>query len=98
MDQNVAFAIEKLKVGEFTKPMPFATKDGKQAYRILYLKTRTLPHRGNLIDDYQRIQGMALVKKQQDAIQLWIKKKVVNTFVSISDDYKKCSYKNKWVN
>ncbi|OFY82501.1 MAG: hypothetical protein A3F72_00160 [Bacteroidetes bacterium RIFCSPLOWO2_12_FULL_35_15] len=98
MDQNVAFAIEKLKVGEFTKPMPFTTRDGKQAYRILYLKTRTLPHRGNLIDDYQRIQGMALVKKQQDAIQVWIKKKVGNTFISIVDDYKKCSYTNKWVN
>lgn len=98
MDQNVAFAIEKLKVGEFTKPMPFTTRDGKQAYRILYLKTRTSPHRGNLIDDYQRIQGMALVKKQQDAIQVWIKKKVGNTFISIVDDYKKCIYTNKWVN
>lgn len=98
MDQTVAFAIEKLKVGEFTKPMPMTSQDGKQAYRIVYLKTRTSPHQANLTDDYQKIQGAALAKKQQEAIQTWIKKKSVNMFVSITEDYKNCKFDNKWVN
>jgi peptidyl-prolyl cis-trans isomerase SurA len=98
MDQNVAFAIDKLKVGEFTKPMPMAGHDGKQAYRILYLKTRTSPHRANLTDDYQKMQAMALAQKQQEAIQKWIKKKAVNTYIRIADDYKNCTFKNKWMN
>ncbi|MES2593313.1 MAG: peptidylprolyl isomerase [Bacteroidota bacterium] len=98
MDQTVAFAIDKLKVGEFTKPMPMTSQDGKQAYRIVYLKLRTLPHRANLVDDYQKIQAAALAKKQQEAIQKWIKKKSVDTFVRITDDYKNCTYNNKWIN
>jgi len=96
MDQTVAFAIDKLKVGEFTKPMPMTSHDGKQAYRIVYLKTRTSPHRANLTDDYQKMQAAALAKKQEDVIQSWIKKKSVNTFVHIADDYKNCTFNNKW--
>jgi peptidyl-prolyl cis-trans isomerase SurA len=98
MDQSVAFAIDKLKVGELTKPMPFTTHDGKQAYHILYLKTRTTPHKMNLTEDYQKIQAMALSKKQQDAIQTWIKRKSANTYVKITDDFKTCTFNNKWTN
>jgi peptidyl-prolyl cis-trans isomerase SurA len=98
MDQTVAFAIDKLKVGEFSKPMPMTSKDGKQAYRIVYLKTRTAPHRANLTDDYQKIQAIALAKKQQEEIQAWIKRKSSGTFVHITDDYKSCKFNNKWVN
>jgi peptidyl-prolyl cis-trans isomerase SurA len=98
VDQNVAFAIDKLKVGEFTKPTPFATRDGKQAYRILYLKRRTEPHYANLTDDYQKIQNAALVKKQEQAIQDWIKKKLSDNFVRIADDYKNCNFSKKWIN
>lgn len=98
VDQNVAFAIDKLQVGEYTKPTPFNTHDGKQAYRILYLKKRTAPHRANLTDDYQKIQAAALSKKQQEAINAWIKKKVGDNFVHIADEYKNCTFSNKWVN
>jgi peptidyl-prolyl cis-trans isomerase SurA len=98
MDQTVAFAIDKLKIGAYTKPMPMTGRDSKQAYRIVYLKTRTLPHRANLTDDYQRMQALALAKKQQEAIHTWIKKKSVDTFVHITDDYKKCPFSNKWIN
>lgn len=98
MDQNVAFAIDKLNIGERTKPMPFSTHDGKQAYRILYLKNRTQPHKANMVDDYQKIQGMAQQKKQDEVIQAWIKKKVVDTYVHLADDFKNCNFSNKWIN
>lgn len=98
MDQNIAFSIDKLKVGEYTKPMSSMTGDGKQAYRILYLKTRTLPHKANLVDDYQSIQAAAMSKKQQKAIQTWIKKKSADTYVHLADDYKNCTFNNKWIN
>ncbi len=98
MDQNIAFAIDKIKVGEYTKPIPFTTKDGKQAYRILYLKTLTAPHKANLKEDYQRIQGAALAQKEKILIKEWVKKNVVNTYVRITDDYKNCNFNNKWIN
>jgi peptidyl-prolyl cis-trans isomerase SurA len=97
-DQNIAFAIDKLKVGEYTKAMPFSTREGKQAYRILYLKKRTEPHRANLTDDYQKIQSAALSKKQLEATQIWIKKKLADNYVRIAEDYKNCAFTNKWIN
>ena len=97
-DQTIVFAVDNLKVGEFTKPMPATTNDGKQAYRILYLKTRTLPHKANLVDDYQSIQNAAMSKKQQETIQNWIKKKSVDTYVHLADDFKNCTFNNKWIN
>lgn len=98
IDQNIAFAIDKLNVGEITKPMPFTTADGKQAYRILYLKTRTTPHKANLTDDYQRIQAMAVARKQKEIIEQWITRKTQDIYVHIADDYKTCKYNNKWIN
>jgi peptidyl-prolyl cis-trans isomerase SurA len=98
IDQNLAFAIQNLKVGQFTKPMPFATKDGKQAYRILYLKNQSEPHKANLKDDYQEIQNAATTKKQQDAIDTWTKKRIATNFIRIADDFKTCSFNNKWIN
>lgn len=98
MDQTVAFALDKLKPGEFTKPLPMATRDGKQAYRIVYLKARTLPHRANLTDDYQRLQAMALAKKKQDIVNNWIKRKIQSSYINIADDFKTCVFSNKWIN
>jgi peptidyl-prolyl cis-trans isomerase SurA len=96
-DQAIAFAIGKLKVGEKTKPMPMTGADGKQSYRVLYLKNQTEPHKANLKDDYQSIQTAALSKKQQEAINAWIKKKAADTYIHISDEYKNCTFNNKWI-
>jgi peptidyl-prolyl cis-trans isomerase SurA len=98
VDQNIAFAIDKLNVGEYTKPMSTLTPDGKQAYRVLYLKNRIAPHKANLKDDYQSIQAAALSKKQEQAIQTWIKKKLSFTYVHLADDFKTCKYTNNWIN
>lgn len=98
LDQTIAFAIDQLKIGEFTKPMPTRMMDGKEAYRILYLKNRTKPHKANLTDDYQSIQSATLSVKQQKAIQVWIKKKSADTYVHLADDYKNCTFNNKWIN
>lgn len=97
-DQSIAFATDNLKVGEYTQPMPCTTQDAKQAYRILYVKNRTQPHVANLQDDYQSIQNAAISKKQQLAIQKWIKKKSADTYVHLADDFKGCTFNNKWVN
>lgn len=95
-DQNLAFTINKMKVGEYSKPMPYTTSDGKQAYRIVYLKTNVQAHKANLKDDYQRIQSGAVSKKQQELINKWVNKKLSSTFVKIADDLKNCDFKNNW--
>ena len=50
------FIVDKMKVGDFSQPVPMKTDEGKQGYRILYLKSRSEPHLANIKDDYDYIQ------------------------------------------
>lgn len=92
IDPTLFFVIDKLKVGSFSEPQLFQTQGGKQAYRILYLKTRTEPHRANLKDDYQRIQEAALAFKQNEITRKWISKKLQNTYLRIVPEYSECQF------
>ncbi len=96
LDAKVFFVIDKLKVGEISAPVPFKTDDNKDAYRILYLKKRTEPHKANLKDDYDKIQQWALEQKKQQVIQKWMAEKIDKTFIKINDEYKDCKFSNNW--
>jgi peptidyl-prolyl cis-trans isomerase SurA len=97
LDQTLFFTIDKLKVGEISEPVIMQTPDGKKAYRLLYLKSRSEPHRANLKDDYQRVQNIALTLKQSKTIDTWIKNKLKTTFVKIDEAYKSCNFKHDWL-
>jgi peptidyl-prolyl cis-trans isomerase SurA len=96
MDAGLFFTVDKLKVGEVSAPVKFASNDGKQAYRILYLKERTAPHKANLKEDYQKLQNVALVKKQQKTVEAWVKKRRALTYVKIDEEFRKCKLKYAW--
>jgi len=98
LDATVFFVVDKMKVGDISQPVPMKTDDDKQAYRILYLKSRTEPHRANMKDDYDYIQNAALKLKQNKAIDEWIKKKAAKTYIHIDDEYKKCKLNYQWFN
>jgi peptidyl-prolyl cis-trans isomerase SurA len=96
LSQEVFFSIDKMKVGDISKPMLFNTEDGRKAYRILYLKKRTDPHRANLKDDYEKIQTAALNSKKNDVIDDWIKSKTKTTYIRVMEDYKSCKFTHHW--
>ncbi len=96
LDPQVSFVIDKLKVGEISKPALMETEDGKQAYRLLYLKKRTLPHRANMREDYDKIQSWALENKKAEAFQEWIAKKAAKTYIRINDKFRQCDFEFDW--
>jgi len=96
LDPVLLFMIDKMRVGEASKPALMNTLDNKQAYRLVRLISRTKPHRANLKDDYQRIQNAALTEKQNKAISKWIEKKRANIYVKIDDEYKTCNFDHNW--
>jgi peptidyl-prolyl cis-trans isomerase SurA len=95
-DPTLAFTFDKMKVGDITKPSLTVTRDGKQAYKILYLKSRTEPHTANLKEDYQKIQTAAQNEKQNKAVQGWIKKNLNGTYVRIEEEYLDCNFDVNW--
>lgn len=98
IEQNLVFMLDKMQVGEITKPMLHQTADAKQAYRIVYLKMRSDPHKANLKDDYQRLQNMALLEKQRKTIRDWVNKKIKSMYFKIDPEYQNCNFQNEWLN
>ena|ERR1700757_13438 len=99
IDQNLVFMLDKMKPGEISKPLinqGQAGQDAKQSFRIIYLKTRSEPHKANLKDDYQRMQSLAQVHKQKSVVNAWVNKKLRSIYVRIDDDYKNCNFAHNW--
>ncbi len=97
LDSQLFFVIDKLDIGEISKPVLFETEEGRQAYRLLYLKSRTDPHIANLKDDYNAITEWALNKKKTQAVDKWVNEKINNTYVKIKGDYQNCNFYNNWL-
>lgn len=85
--------------GDISDPEIYNSPDAKRGYRIVLLKSRTKPHKANLKDDYQMIQGAALAKKQQKVINDWINRKLKEgVYIHIDNSYQNCKYQNNWLN
>lgn len=97
LDPQVSFTIDKLEIGEISNAVPMKTEDGKDAYRILKLKSRTKPHIANLEEDYNRISGWALDYKKEEKVKEWVEKNLENAFIRISERYHDCSYDFDWL-
>ncbi|RDC64025.1 peptidylprolyl isomerase [Adhaeribacter pallidiroseus] len=91
VDPGIFFTIDTMKVGSITKPLPYRTEDGKQAMRILYLKSNLAPHQANLKDDYQKISAATLNEKRQKAMNTWFNKNKSTVFIDIDPEFDACN-------
>jgi peptidyl-prolyl cis-trans isomerase SurA len=98
MDQNLVFMLEnQMKVGDVSPVIQYATPDGKQAWRIVYLKSRTEPHKANMKDDYIKLLNMATYDKHKKLIKDWIEKKSKSTYIKIDDqEFNSCKLEYSW--
>lgn len=96
LDQQVSFTINRMQVGELSEPVPMKTDDNKDAYRLLYLKRKTAPHKANLKDDYTLIRDWALQQKREEIINKWIENKSQKAYIKVIDDYKDCDFMFNW--
>lgn len=88
LDKDMVGMISKMKVGEFSQPTPFTDEQGKKGVRLLYLKSRSEPHRMNLHDDYSKISQFALEEKKSKALEKWMMKVVPTYFIMVDPDSK----------
>ena len=90
LDPAVFFIIDTMKVGHITPPLPYRTDDGKEAMRILYLKSNTPPHQANLLDDYQKISQAAIAQKKNRALDEWYEKNRSTVYLEVAPEYADC--------
>ncbi|MFM7217700.1 MAG: peptidylprolyl isomerase [Bacteroidota bacterium] len=97
IDRVLFFQVDTMQLGKISPPLLTASADGKNAYRIVTVKSRSVPHKANLKDDYQKIQEVALSEKQNKMMSEWVEKKRKTTFIQINtDDFANCSMLDHW--
>jgi peptidyl-prolyl cis-trans isomerase SurA len=97
LDKDIVTALDKLKVGEISQPMAFSDPRGKKGVRLLYLKSRSQPHRMNMADDYNKIAGYALEQKKSTALEKWLTARIPTYYIMVDPaGSSKCSELDKW--
>jgi len=88
LDKDVVAQLGKLKLGEYSQPVPFSDErqGTKKGVRIIYLKSRSEPHRMNLRDDYNKISDLALEQKKAMAMDKWVQAHLPTYYVMVADD------------
>ena len=97
LDPKVFFVIDKLKVGDISAPVLYKSERGKEEYRLYYLKTRTVPHKANIENDYAKIHEMALDQKKMEIMNNWAKERIQKTYINIDPQYRNCTFSREWI-
>ena len=96
LDPKVFLIVDTMKVGEVSKPVPFTGADGKEGYKIVLLKNKIPPHKGNLDQDYAKFKEKAQQQKSDRVMSEWFEKRRKNTYIRIDDDYMSCDELKIW--
>ena len=96
LDKEVVKLLGTLKVGDYSKPAVFTDERGKKGVHIIYLISKSDPHRENLKDDYDRIAQRTIEQKKQTVIEKWFQSKIPTYYIMIDDQYKHCGNLSKW--
>jgi peptidyl-prolyl cis-trans isomerase SurA len=97
LDKDMVVMIKDLGVGEYSQPTEFTDQRGKKGVRIVYLISRSEPHRENVKDDYNKIAQRALEDKKADALDKWYTEKIPTYYIKIDDAFKGCEEMHKWL-
>lgn len=97
LDKSLLPVYNELKVGEYSKPIPFTDDRGKKGARIVYIQSKTEPHRENLKDDYNRIAERVMEEKRQNLLNQWFAIKMPTFYLSIDEEFRSCKEVGKWL-
>jgi len=96
MDPTLYARVSNLSQGEMTPVYYDESRSGEKMYKIILMKTKIPAHIADLVKDYEKIQNLALQKKKQEAIDKWVRKNIVDTYIKINNSYKKCKFDFNW--
>jgi peptidyl-prolyl cis-trans isomerase SurA len=96
LDPQVALVTDTMKVGSISKPFLFTGSDGKQGYKILYLKSTTNAHKANFTQDYPKLKEYASNDKVNRTVSEWFEKRRKETYIRIDPQYQGCAMLKDW--
>ena len=97
LDKDLVLMMKDLRVGQYSQPTEFTDERGKKGVRIIYLLSKTEPHRENIKDDYSKIAQRALEEKKNNALESWFNEKIPTYYIKVDEEFKTCEEMKKWV-
>lgn len=97
LDKDMVQMLDKIKPGEISQPTLYKDERDKQGIRIVYLISKTEPHRMNLKDDYNRVAQSALEEKKSNVMVKWFEDHIPTYYILIDKDYQSCELLEKWL-
>jgi Parvulin-like peptidyl-prolyl isomerase len=95
LNSEMFVKVRDLKVGEISDPFRTTDENGNTVFRIVKLDNEIPAHRANLKDDYENLYKAALMNKQTKTYDDWIRKKIGNTYIKVSDEFESCEFLKK---
>ena len=93
ISQDVAKVVEKMEIGEVSKPFYMITARGKEVCAVVKLKNRIEAHKATITEDYQRLKSIVTAKRSEEKLQKWILQKQKKTYVRINPNWANCDFK-----
>tara|TARA_R110002074_G_scaffold75458_2_gene172503 strand:+ start:269 stop:1642 length:1374 start_codon:yes stop_codon:yes gene_type:complete len=96
MDPALYARVSDLQKSEMSEVFYDEERGGKKMYKVLIMKERTNTHIADMVEDYVKVQSLALQKKKQETIAKWSKEKIGDTYIKISPQFQKCTFEKNW--
>ena len=97
LESAIKLVVEQLEVNEISEPSYVKLDDGKEAFRLFKLLSKSEAHKVNFKDDYKMIRDMALEQKKDEAISEWINTSLLKTYVRINEEYTVLDFQYNWL-
>ena len=90
--------VKDLKIGEISDPFETIDNKGKTIFKIIKISEKIEAHKANFKDDYEMIEEIAIMQKQQRKFEEWLKERKKKTYIHIDDSFINCKFlENGWI-
>ena len=96
LDPDIYFATDSMDIKQLSKPIEFTDQRGERFYRMVYLFSRTNPHKADLRQDYSKIKNAAVESKKGLHFEHWMANKIGSTFIKVDELYNQCTNLDIW--
>jgi peptidyl-prolyl cis-trans isomerase SurA len=96
MDKDMIQLIKSMKPGDVSEPQSFLDERGRKAVRLVYFRDKTIPHKENLKEDYNRVASRALEVKKAKTLETWFKEHIPNYYIYIDPEFQACKELTDW--
>ncbi|MDR2681036.1 MAG: peptidylprolyl isomerase [Tannerella sp.] len=93
LPQGMGVVVDKMEVGEISKPFRMKNHSDKDVVAIVRLKSRVKAHQANVSDDYQALKTLVEDRKREEILNEWIVSKQKTMFIRIADGWRECDFK-----